>query len=228
MRKHLYTLALSASVFGFCAAFSPAANAATVSITNEIYTSNAPQEGDAAPLASPAPINFEQGVTGISQAGLSSSPYVANTNYTGVGDSWLYNVISSGGGGVKGSAVYNVDASTYTVLWGTPDYYNQIDFYDGLGGTGNLIGTFTGTNLGCYNLKDANNCDSNRYDLVTFGVDSGVIGSVVLSDTNGSAAFEFGTVATPLPAALPLFGTGLAGLGLLAWRRKRKAAATAA
>jgi hypothetical protein len=30
------------------------------------------------------------------------------------------------------------------------------------------------------------------------------------------------TNATPLPAALPLFGTGLGGLGLLGWRRKRK------
>jgi hypothetical protein len=30
---------------------------------------------------------------------------------------------------------------------------------------------------------------------------------------------------TPLPAALPLFATGLGGLGLLGWRRKRKAAA---
>jgi hypothetical protein len=30
---------------------------------------------------------------------------------------------------------------------------------------------------------------------------------------------------TPLPAALPLFATGVAGLGLLGWRRKRKALA---
>jgi hypothetical protein len=29
---------------------------------------------------------------------------------------------------------------------------------------------------------------------------------------------------TPLPAALPLFATGLAGLGLLGWRRKKTAA----
>jgi len=28
----------------------------------------------------------------------------------------------------------------------------------------------------------------------------------------------------PLPAALPLFATGLGALGLLGWRRKRKAA----
>ena len=32
---------------------------------------------------------------------------------------------------------------------------------------------------------------------------------------------------TPLPAALPLFATGLGALGLLGWRRKRKAAAVA-
>jgi Bacterial Ig domain len=35
-------------------------------------------------------------------------------------------------------------------------------------------------------------------------------------------------VATPLPATLPFFATGLAGIGLLARRRKRKAVALAA
>ena len=30
--------------------------------------------------------------------------------------------------------------------------------------------------------------------------------------------------ATPLPAALPLFGSGLGVLGLLGWRKKKKAA----
>jgi hypothetical protein len=33
---------------------------------------------------------------------------------------------------------------------------------------------------------------------------------------------EIGPAATPLPAALPLFVSGLGGFGLLAWRRKRK------
>jgi hypothetical protein len=36
------------------------------------------------------------------------------------------------------------------------------------------------------------------------------------------------TVTTPLPAALPLFAGGLGAMGLLGWRRKRKATAIAA
>jgi len=41
----------------------------------------------------------------------------------------------------------------------------------------------------------------------------------------GTASFEANVV--PLPAALPLFGTGLDALGLLGWRRKRRALAVA-
>ena len=43
------------------------------------------------------------------------------------------------------------------------------------------------------------------------------------SDANGGENFG----ATPLPATLPLFTTGLGALGLLGWRRKRKAQAAA-
>jgi hypothetical protein len=50
-----------------------------------------------------------------------------------------------------------------------------------------------------------------RYDEVQIGVGF----PLQLADA--------GEVVTPLPAALPLFATGLGGLGLLGWRRKRKA-----
>ena len=52
-------------------------------------------------------------------------------------------------------------------------------------------------------------------------------GSVITRDL---PAFDLlgNAAATPLPATLPLFATGLGGLGLLGWRKKRKAAALAA
>lgn len=45
---------------------------------------------------------------------------------------------------------------------------------------------------------------------------------------SGNADFYVSALAynaTPIPAALPLFATGLGTLGLLGWRRRRKAAA---
>jgi uncharacterized repeat protein (TIGR01451 family) len=48
------------------------------------------------------------------------------------------------------------------------------------------------------------------------------------TDTNVNGANSSVNVtvgATPLPAALPLFATGIGALGLLGWRRRRKAAA---
>ena len=60
------------------------------------------------------------------------------------------------------------------------------------------------------------------------------VGAAGLSNVTGSAFgnstnLTFTAIAeTPLPAALPLFATGLGALGLLGWRRKKKAAARAA
>jgi hypothetical protein len=55
-----------------------------------------------------------------------------------------------------------------------------------------------------------------------------------ISWTNPTNEFWYGftvgapVAATPLPAALPLFATGLGAMGLLGWRRKRKNAAALA
>ena len=39
---------------------------------------------------------------------------------------------------------------------------------------------------------------------------------------------DFSATPTPLPAALPLFATGIGAMGLLGWRRKRKNAGVTA
>ena len=65
-----------------------------------------------------------------------------------------------------------------------------------------------------------------NYDLV-YNIPAAAVGS----ENNACCArFDYAvfTVATtPLPAALPLFAAGLGAMGLLGWRRKRKAAAVA-
>ena len=58
------------------------------------------------------------------------------------------------------------------------------------------------------------------------------IGTDIVGLVNGAiptfnAAFTLDGIETPLPGALPLFATGLGMLGLLGWRRKRKAQAAA-
>ncbi len=47
-----------------------------------------------------------------------------------------------------------------------------------------------------------------------------------LNDSGVGFDYAVGTANTPVPAALPLFATALGGLGLVGWRRKRKARAS--
>lgn len=58
------------------------------------------------------------------------------------------------------------------------------------------------------------------------GVGAAIIGpNIDLSSSGNQVYARFSAVsAVPVPAALPLFGTGLAIMGFMGWRRKRKAA----
>ncbi len=118
-----------------------------------------------------------------------------------------------------GSATYNFSSpkDMLVILWGSPDSYNTLDFWSGANGTGSLLGSFTGNQLAVQTYG---------YDLVTF-ISALGFESVVLSSSN--AAFEFADLqaSAPLPAALPLFATGLGVMGYLARRRKKRAGGAA-
>ena len=63
-------------------------------------------------------------------------------------------------------------------------------------------------------------------NLTTQALSSGNTLESVAEGNRANAPIGSGLVSTiPLPGALPLFATGLGTLGLLSWRRKRKAAA---
>jgi hypothetical protein len=147
-----------------------------------------------------------------------------STPGTGVGD-WStlqYTSVQAHGRAVFN--VFGVGATELSLLWGSPDSYNKITFYSGLNGTGTKD-SITGSQL---------LIQTYGHDLVT--LDPGfVFLSVVLSSKQN--AFEFADLqtigpgggiggTTPLPGALVLFGTGLAGAGFL-MRRRRDGARTA-
>jgi len=209
-------------------AFSYAASAATVSITAENYEGAPPVEGTPTPASVSG--NFAQSVTS-GMGGVDASPY---SGYTGLTSS-AFSVLGAGPVTLNspvGSATYNVNSSSFTFLWGSPDPWNEVTFFSGPDGTGSNLGTFTGTSLECYAEGP---CRDTGWDLVTFTASSGDIGSVVLSNAD-IIAFEFSIPATtvpvttnplpvattPLPGALYLFGGALGGVFWLG-RRKRRA-----
>jgi hypothetical protein len=95
----------------------------------------------------------------------------------------------------------------------------------GAGGYSNANGSIAGNSAHNPFLNQA-------VTFVIFGPD------LTTASIPNSVTFSFGTTegannvpgvsTVPVPAALPLFATGLGALGLLGWRRKRKARAAAA
>jgi hypothetical protein len=93
--------------------------------------------------------------------------------------------------------------------FGSPDEYNQIDFYRG----NNLVQGFGGADL---IDPDAANGDWNKGAYINFNITGNGVNRIVMSSTQ--AAFETDNhayVAAPEPMTLALTGAALLGLGLL-------------
>ena len=172
-----------------------------------------------------APV-FIPTITG-SSSGNYLSPYALNTD--GFANA-AYSVLAPGSSGQSGSATatYNLNgATTFAVLWGSPDAYNGVQFYSDPNGVTPLGPLYTGASLACFG---AGTCNGLAWDVVTF-TSTTPFGSVILSDNGTPAppAFEFGLEVgsnqsqAPLPAAFWLFGTVIAGTaGASRMRRRRQ------
>jgi hypothetical protein len=96
--------------------------------------------------------------------------------------------------------------------------------------TGNLVSfSFTFSSIHVfqgYMSDGALGTSTDTWDAATFtslGLTSGTYEWTWGPGADQNFTIEIGTpVATPLPAALPLFASGLGALGLFGWRRKRK------
>ena len=95
------------------------------------------------------------------------------------------------------------------------------------GASTTALGSFTDTlicNSGCGPELTAIFSSTNLVANYTL-LNGDIVGFSAANTSNGFFADNTAPSAVPLPAALPLFATGLGALGLLGWRRKRKAAA---
>jgi hypothetical protein len=89
------------------------------------------------------------------------------------------------------------------------------------GTSGQILGTLSAEQLEALGSK---NKDGSYYANITSNLP---IGSIAFDSTGVGAKFEIDDVSVssvPVPAALPLFGAAIAGLGVMSKRRRRKAA----
>jgi hypothetical protein len=85
-----------------------------------------------------------------------------------------------------------------------------------------LTNAGTGATQLVFNVTDINALSAASFLLSTGNTPSFFAADILSANGNTGTV---GVAATPLPAALPLYASGLGALALLRWRRKRKAAA---
>ncbi len=139
--------------------------------------------------------------------GLFAQPYGDSTHYASVFS--------------HGIAALNLTTpgSVLGLLWGSVDAYNGIFFFDA---AHQLIQAFTGADV----FPPANGNQGVAGTTYAYFTSTTPFTTVLFASSQNS--FEFDNVsvsAVPLPAALPLFGAALAGLGVMRRRRIRKTAA---
>ena len=171
-----------------------------------------------------------------SASGQYAAPYISNSNGSLFGDPTINgvdttNYITSGSTGATAGAAVTLSFPNLELymglLWGSVDTYNTLSFYTG-GAGGTLIGTVTGSdvtatangNQGANGTYYVNITSSTAFDTVVA--------------TSSQYAFEFDNVSysptippggpgqTPLPAAVWLFGSVLAGSSLIMRGRRRR------
>jgi hypothetical protein len=166
---------------------------------------------------------------------LQYSGIVSDTTVTGVspGDTITFDVFADNGGSSLISQTWSVtDITSATITAGTYSATTSGPV------SGLSSGSFTTNSSGflatlSFSALFQNGTDTNGATLFSYYMNGG--NPIWFEETFGNSFnanvvpnidnTTISLVPTPLPAAFPLFATGIGGLGLLGWRRKRKARA---
>jgi hypothetical protein len=117
-----------------------------------------------------------------------------------------------------GSGIYTITAITGTFDGGT--ITSLVPPGLGLGGNDNLLFYPSSAQLDTHGISFGDGGSEFNIFYDTFYIYQEAFGGVAASGF--IATFTASPSVTPLPAALPLFATGIGAMGLLGWRRKRK------
>lgn len=153
-----------------------------------------------------------------------AAPYLSNNNGALFGDANgadTSNYLSAGIGQVILDFSSLGPQQYLGLLWGSVDAYNTLDFYNGNTLVGSIVGTdfWPGANgdqgvNGTYYVNVSSTLDFNKV-VASSSQYAFEIDNVSYNNNGGPGGQE-----VPEPATLALFGLGLAGLGVMARRRK--------
>lgn len=151
-----------------------------------------------------------EGLTNADDGIMNTTPWVGTSNPTAG-----YTAVMA-----NSSATYIFGGSNTALsfLWGSVDSFNSLQFFSGAVLVDSLSGGAVisgGADQGF---------GRSTIDITTMAA----FDSVVFTST--SFSFEYANIqvsAVPLPAGLPLYGAGIAVLGFVGWRKRRKAIAAA-
>jgi len=154
---------------------------------------------------------------GLAAAGFSASARASTMETYDITLTQTYGTLITGSDFTVTSSPFTITVPASGYLLDTPSVSFKIGSTTY---TSTLDVAFSGPTItSIYGFSSTENGDT----LSSIGLTSfQLYGAGISSTDGGNVSMQLAPAVTPLPAALPLFATGLGAMGLLGWRRKRK------